>query len=137
VIGLSSADRVSRLGADYERMIRAGAEVCLFERGRSGSYDLTPLARRIDKTDYQRLSEQGGASLLRRVTEFEGEHFLSLDHPMLTDAEPHEYVERRILRRRYSRSGDEFQPQLDTFKFDGEDLLVALTPVLPDGALKP
>lgn len=137
VVGLSSADRVSRLGADYERMIRAGTEVCLFERGRVGGYDLKPLARRIDKTDYQRLSAQGGASLLRRVTEFEGEHFLALDHPMLTDADPHEYVERRILRRRYSRGGDEFQPHLDTYKLDGEDLLLALTPVLPDGTLKP
>ena len=129
--GLSPAEEAVRLGADYEKMIRSGKDVRLVVRAPGGGSELQPLARRVSKDEYKRLAAGGNVRLWRTVTEAEGEVCLVLDHERLAAAEPRRYLERMVLRRRYSRRGDEIQPQLDVYRFDGEDWIVAVEPLAP------
>lgn len=131
VSGLSPAVEAVRLGADYEKMIRGAKDVRLVVRSPGGGYELQPLARRVSKDEYKRLASEGKTRLWRTVTEADGEVCLVLDHERLAAAEPRRYLERMVLRRRYSRRGDEIQPQLDLYRFDGEDWIVAVEPLAP------
>ena len=132
-VGLSSAVEESRLGADYERMIRGGREVWAVVRGKTGAYDLKPVARRISPVEYAKLvaDEKAKVQLWRTVNEADGEACYVLDDERLTAAEPRRYLERLVLRRRYARSGDEVQPQLDQYRFQGEDWILAIEPLAP------
>ena len=131
VSGLSPAVEESRLGADYDKMIRSGKDVRIVVRNPAGGYALKPLARRVSKDEYKRLSSEGKARLWRTVTEAEGEVCCVLDDECLASTSPQRYLERMVLRRRYSRRGDEIQPQLDLYRFDGEDWIVAVEPLAP------
>ena len=142
VTGLSSAVEESRLGEEYQKMIRSGTDVFLVERGKAGGYAFLPLPRRIGRAAYQAMAKdkEGKVPVLRRVTEYDGEVFYALDDqerltqglaPVLTATEPRRYLERVVLRRRYSRCGDEMQPQLDVYHLDSEDWILVLDPLPP------
>lgn len=136
VAGLSSALEARRTGIDYAQILRSGREVWEVSRGAAGGYDLKPIARRIPLGEYQRRSKSGEAARLwKTVREGEegegekGEVCYLLDDPRLNDPEPRAYLERTVLRRWYGRRGDEIQPQLDTYRFEGEDWFLAIEPL--------
>ena len=129
VVGLSPALEKARLGIEYEKMIRAGKEVCAVVRGKAGGYTIEPLARPIDAVLYKRLSSEGKVPLLRSVTEQEGEAFYALDDGRITATERRAYLERTVLRFRYRRRADERQPQLDVYQLESKDTLIAIEPL--------
>ncbi len=137
VVGLSSVVEETRLGAEYDQKFRSGQEVWLITRGAAGGTTLSPLAQRIELADYQRIAEAKESDkearkkpyLWKTVLDGEGSVYYLLDDEHLTATEERRYLERMVLRRRYSRRGDEIQPQLDTYKLDGEDWILAVEPL--------
>lgn len=129
VVGLSSVVEETRLGAEYDQKFRAGQEVWLLTRGAAGATTLSPLARRIDLAEFQRRVAAKETRVWKTVLDGEGPVYYLLDDERLTATEPRHYLERMVLRRRYSRRGDEIQPQLDTYKLDGEDWILAIEPL--------
>jgi hypothetical protein len=130
VVGLSSVVlEEKRLGSEYDQKLRSGQEVWLLTRGAAGATTLTPLARRIDLAEYQRCIAAKDPRVWKTVLDGEGPVHYLLDDERLTATEERRYLERRVLRRRYSRRGDEIQPQLDTYRLDGEDWILAIEPL--------
>lgn len=129
VVGLSSVTEETRLGSEYDQKLRSGQEVWMLTRAAAGATTLTPLAPRIDLAEYQRHIAAKDPRVWKTVLDGEGAAYYLLDDERLTATDPRRYLERRVLRRRYSRRGDEIQPHLDTYKLDGEDWILAIEPL--------
>ncbi|GEM_PF-5187822 len=125
VVGLSAAVHKSRLGEDYQKMIRAGTSVHVVQRDPTGEYSFLPLARRVSALEFKDL-QIAGKPTTRMVTEAQGEILCILDHPILTDVEQKRFLERTVLHLRYRRSGDERRPQLDVYRADGQETFLAI-----------
>ncbi len=130
VVGLSAAGEQSRIGKDYQDLIKSGTPVYTVQRAAAGEYSFFPLARRITPLEFKDMTAAGKiTSLHQTVSEAEGKVLYALDDARLTETAPKRYLERMVLRLRYRRAGDERKPQLDVYRAEGREAFLAVEPL--------